>query len=84
MACSGASKWKKQNGTINGYLIFRSRQASDEFHHRLSRLFYPVLRSLRELLLKLLGRNKINNPGIPGKRPFLEFVSGCGILVIGF
>ncbi len=28
---------------------------------RLSRLLYPVLRSLRNLLLKLLGRRRINN-----------------------
>jgi len=33
---------------------------------RLSRLLYPVLRSLRNLLLRLLGRRRINNLGLAG------------------
>jgi predicted DCC family thiol-disulfide oxidoreductase YuxK len=44
------------------YLVFGSRT--------LSRLLYPVLRALRNLLLKLLGRTRINNLGIPGRRYF--------------
>jgi len=36
----------------------------------LSRLLYPVLRSLRNLLLKILGRSKINNLERPGNVRF--------------
>ena len=35
------------------YWLFKSK--------RLSRLFYPILRSMRNLLLKALGKKKINN-----------------------
>src|SRR5690349_15286722 len=38
------------------YWVFRSE--------RLSRLLYPVLRAGRNLLLKLLGKTKINNLGL--------------------
>lgn len=44
------------------HLVFRSR--------RRSRALYPLLRMLRNLLLKLLGRRKINNLGIPGNERF--------------
>jgi hypothetical protein len=37
---------------------------------RLSHLVYPVLRSLRNLLLKLLGRHRINNLEQPGSDRF--------------
>jgi len=37
---------------------------------RLSRLLYPVLRSLRNLLLRLLGRRRINNLGLAGNDRF--------------
>jgi len=37
---------------------------------RLSRLLYPVLRLLRNLLLKLLGRRRINNLGDAGDDRF--------------
>ena len=40
------------------YLLFRSR--------RRARIFYPLLKAGRNLLLKLLGRTRINNLG--GKR----------------
>ncbi|MGH8632481.1 MAG: DCC1-like thiol-disulfide oxidoreductase family protein [Burkholderiales bacterium] len=36
----------------------------------LSRLLYPVFRALRNLLLKLLGRTRINNLGITGNEYF--------------
>lgn len=39
------------------YWIFSSK--------RLSAWLYPVLRSLRNLLLKMLGKTKINNLGVP-------------------
>jgi hypothetical protein len=44
------------------YWLFRSAW--------LSRLLYPVLRALRNLLLKLLGRRKINNLGRAGSDRF--------------
>lgn len=44
------------------HLVFRSR--------RRARAFYPVLRFFRNLLLKLLGRTKVNNLGIPGNERF--------------
>lgn len=44
------------------FWVFRSE--------RLSRLLYPVMRALRNLLLKLLGRNKINNLGQAGNDRF--------------
>jgi hypothetical protein len=36
----------------------------------LSRLLYPVLRALRNLLLKLLGRTRVNNLRVPGRDYF--------------
>jgi predicted DCC family thiol-disulfide oxidoreductase YuxK len=35
-----------------------------------SRLLYPVFRALRNLLLKALGRRRINNLGLPGNPRF--------------
>ncbi len=43
-------------------LIFRSR--------RRAQLLYPVLRASRNFLLKLLGRTKINNLGLPDNERF--------------
>jgi predicted DCC family thiol-disulfide oxidoreductase YuxK len=37
---------------------------------RVSRVLYPVLRACRNLLLKLLGRTKINNLGFPDNERF--------------
>lgn len=37
---------------------------------RVARVVYPVLRACRNLLLKLLGRTRINNLGIPGNERF--------------
>lgn len=34
-------------------------------HPKLAKLFYPVLRLCRNVLLKVLGRNKINNLELP-------------------
>ena len=44
------------------HAAFRSRRAS--------RILYPVLRSGRNLLLKLLGKTRINNLGIAGNDRF--------------
>lgn len=44
------------------YGIFKSKN--------LSRYLYPLLRAMRNLLLKLLGKNKINNLGIEGNDRF--------------
>lgn len=44
------------------YWIFSSR--------KLSFLFYPVFRLLRNLLLKILGKSRINNLGIPDNESF--------------
>ena len=35
-----------------------------------AKLFYPILRSGRNLLLKILGRTKINNLNVPGNDRF--------------
>lgn len=44
-----------RSGIFNriNYWLFKSK--------RLSHIFYPLLRSLRNLLLKILGKTKINN-----------------------
>jgi len=44
------------------YGCFRSKAVS--------RVFYPVLRLLRSILLKMLGKTKINNLGIEGNDRF--------------
>lgn len=55
-------------GTSRGFFnrvvfwAFRSR--------RISRILYPILRAGRNLLLKALGRSKINNLGISGNDRF--------------
>jgi predicted DCC family thiol-disulfide oxidoreductase YuxK len=55
-------------GTSKGFFnriahwTFRSR--------RISRVLYPLLRTCRNLLLKLLGKTKINNLGIRGNDKF--------------
>ncbi len=53
-----------QSDVFNGlnYWTFRSE--------RLARLLYPVLRSLRNLLLKFLRKTKINNLKRPGNTSF--------------
>lgn len=53
-----------RSGAFNrlNHWIFRSR--------RRARLLYPVLRSLRNLLLKALRRTKINNLAVPGNNRF--------------
>lgn len=44
------------------YWSFRSKTVA--------RALYPVLRACRNLLLKLLGRTRVNNLGIPGNERF--------------
>ena len=44
------------------YLLFRSR--------RVSGVLYPILRACRGVLLKLLGRTRINNLGVKGRDRF--------------
>jgi predicted DCC family thiol-disulfide oxidoreductase YuxK len=44
------------------YWCFRS--------HTTSRVVYPLLRSMRNLLLKFLGKTKVNNLGAPGNDRF--------------
>ena len=58
------SLMSSQSGIFNrvNYWIFRS--------HTLSHLFYPVMRTGRNLLLKLLGRSKINNLKNEGNHRF--------------
>ncbi len=53
-----------RSGCFNrlNYWLFKSRT--------LSRLGYPVLRRLRNLLLKILGKRKINNLNIQGNDKF--------------
>jgi hypothetical protein len=50
---------------------FFNRVNSHVFHsQRRSRILYPVLRSLRNLLLKMLGKTRINNLNRPDRRTF--------------
>ncbi len=51
-------------GFLNRFatLVFRS--------HGRSRFFYPILKAMRNLLLKILGRTRINNLGQPGRDKF--------------
>lgn len=53
-----------RSGLFNrmNYLIFKSKTAAA--------VLYPLLRSLRNLLLKILGKTKINNLGVPGNDSF--------------
>lgn len=53
-----------RSGLLNriNYLIFKSKSVSS--------WLYPVLRSFRNLLLKMLGKTKINNLSIPGNEKF--------------
>ncbi len=53
-----------RSGTFNraNYWIFKSKP--------LSRLLYPILRFFRNLLLKILRKNKINNLNIEGNDEF--------------
>lgn len=53
-----------RSGIFNriNYWLFKS--------HSLSRIFYPILRFFRNLLLKILGKTKINNLGIAGNDRF--------------
>lgn len=53
-----------RTGFVNrlSYYVFRSKRASAAF--------YPVLRSCRNLLLKILGRTKINNLGVTNNDRF--------------
>ncbi len=44
------------------HIVFRSR--------RRAAALYPVLKAMRNLLLKILGRSRINNLGIPGRTRF--------------
>ena len=53
-----------RSGLINrlNYWIFKSKQ--------LSAIFYPVLRFMRNLLLKVLNKTKINNLHVDGNEKF--------------
>jgi len=53
-----------RSGIFNrlNYWIFKSKT--------LSKILYPVLRSCRNLLLKILGKSKINNLGIENNQNF--------------
>lgn len=53
-----------RSGIFNrlNYWAFKSKS--------ISRFFYPILRSLRNLLLKMLGKSKINNLNIMGNDKF--------------
>lgn len=53
-----------KSGLFNkfNYWVFKSAAVS--------KLLYPLLRSCRNLLLKILGKTKINNLGTPGNDKF--------------
>lgn len=58
------SLMSSRSGLFNriNYRMFQSRW--------LSRLLYPVLRYFRKILLRFLGKTKINNLGLPGNERF--------------
>ena len=53
-----------RSGIFNrlNYWMFKSK--------KLSRIFYPVMRFFRNVLLKILGKSKINNLSTPGNEKF--------------
>jgi predicted DCC family thiol-disulfide oxidoreductase YuxK len=63
-AIHALSLMSTRTGLFNrlSYWMFKSRSAA--------RILYPVLRALRNLLLKLLGKTKINNLGVAGNDRF--------------
>lgn len=63
-AIHALSMMSSRSGFFNrfNYWLFRSKT--------LSSVLYPVLRSLRNLLLKILGKTKINNLNLPGNDHF--------------
>ena len=63
-AIHALSLLSSRSGIFNrlNYRIFRSK--------RLSGILYPVLRSGRNLLLRLLGRTRINNLGLADNQRF--------------
>ena len=58
------AKRSNKKGLMNRFasLVFRSRA--------LSRFFYPILKAMRNLLLRILGRTRINNLDQPGRDRF--------------
>jgi predicted DCC family thiol-disulfide oxidoreductase YuxK len=63
-AIHALSLMSTRTGIFNriAYWVFRSQRGS--------RVLYPMLRTLRNLLLKLLGKTKINNLGLSGNDRF--------------
>jgi predicted DCC family thiol-disulfide oxidoreductase YuxK len=63
-AIHALSLMSTRTGIFNriAYWVFRSQRGS--------RVLYPMLRALRNLLLKLLGKTKINNLGLSGNDRF--------------
>jgi len=63
-AIHALSLMSTRTGVFNrlAYWSFRSR--------RVARILYPALRALRNLLLKVLGKTKINNLGVTGNDRF--------------
>ena len=63
-AISALASRSSRRGLFNRFAsaTFRSR--------RVAQLLYPVMKSLRNLLLKLLRRSRINNLQIPGRERF--------------
>lgn len=63
-AICALSMMSSRSGLFNrlNHWILRSRTRA--------RMFYPVLRDCRNLLLRILGRTKINNLGLQGNRRF--------------
>ena len=63
-AIHAISLMSSRSGLFNriNYRVFRSRW--------LSRLLYPILRYFRRVLLRILGKTKINNLRIPGNDRF--------------
>jgi len=63
-AIHALSLMSSRSGVFNrmNYWMFKSK--------RLSTVLYPFLRSCRNLLLKMLGKSKINNLGVEGNDSF--------------
>ena len=58
------AKRSNNKGLLNRFASFVFRS------HTLSRMLYPVLKAMRNLLLKILGKTRINNLGEPGRDRF--------------
>lgn len=58
------AKRSNNKGVLNRFASFAFRSRG------VARFFYPILKAMRNLLLKILGRTRINNLDVPGRDRF--------------